>query len=129
MCFHASHVLCTLVTNLSCAFFFWCYPCLVLYVLFCSPSFPCFRCFKSNILIWISCLIAFISWGSCAFGAWAIWVFMPVIIFIIFWDFLMFYQVFFPSQMKRCAIITYKHGIYELSHELPNELKLRILGN
>ena len=32
-------------------------------------------------------------------------------------------------RSKRCAIITYKHGIYELSHELPNELRLRILGN
>ena len=36
----------------------------------------------------------------------------------------------FPSpQVKRCAIITYKHGIYKLRHELPNDLKLRILGN
>ena len=24
---------------------------------------------------------------------------------------------------------TYKHGIYELPHELPNDLRLRILGN
>ena len=35
----------------------------------------------------------------------------------------MFYQIFFSSQMKRCAITTYKHGIYELPHELPNEIK------
>ena len=34
----------------------------------------------------------------------------------------------FP-QVKRWAIITYKHGIYELPHEQPNDLKLRILGN
>ena len=33
------------------------------------------------------------------------------IIFIIFWDFLMFYQIFFPAQVKRRMIITYKHGI------------------
>ena len=26
--------------------------------------------------------------------------------------------------MNRCAIITYKHGIFELPHELPNDLKL-----
>ena len=26
-------------------------------------------------------------------------------------------------------IITYKHGIYELPHELLNDLRLRILGN
>ena len=47
----------------------------------------------------------------------------------IFWDFWMFYQIFFSSQVKRCAIITCKHGIYELPHELPNELRLEILGN
>ena len=49
----------------------------------------------------------------------------------------MFYQIFFSPQEKQClllittllAIITYKHGIYELPHELPNDLKLRILGN
>ena len=35
----------------------------------------------------------------------------------------MFYQIFLSPQVKRCAIITYKHGIYELSHNLPNDLK------
>ena len=40
----------------------------------------------------------------------------------------MFYQSFLSPQVKRCAIITYKHGIYELPHELPKELRLRILG-
>ena len=40
----------------------------------------------------------------------------------------MFYQIFLSLQVKRWAIMTYKHGIYELSHELPNDLKLRILG-
>ena len=49
--------------------------------------------------------------------------------FIIFWDFSMFYQIFPLPQVKRCAIITYKHGIHELPHELPNGLRLRILGN
>ena len=41
----------------------------------------------------------------------------------------MFYQLFFSPQVKRCAIITDKHGICELPHELPNDLRLRILGN
>ena len=27
----------------------------------------------------------------------------------------MFYQTFLSPQVKRCAIITYKHGIFELS--------------
>ena len=39
----------------------------------------------------------------------------------------MFYQIFLSPQVKRCAIVTYKHGIYELPHELPNDLRLRIL--
>ena len=37
----------------------------------------------------------------------------------IFWDFLMFYQIFLSPQAKRLTIITYKHGIYEVPHELP----------
>ena len=48
-------------------------------------------------------------------------------IFIIFWDFLMFHQIFFSPQEKWCAIITFKQGIYELTHELLNGLRLRIL--
>ena len=51
------------------------------------------------------------------------------IIFIIFWDSLMFYQIFLSPQVKQIAIITYKHGAYELPHELPNDLRLRILEN
>ena len=46
---------------------------------------------------------------------------------MIFWDFSMFYQIFPSPQLKRYAIITYKQGIYELPHELPNDLRLRIL--
>ena len=43
----------------------------------------------------------------------------------------MFYQILFlfSPQVKRCAVITYKHGIYHWPHELPNELRLRIVGN
>ena len=32
----------------------------------------------------------------------------------------MFKQIFVLPQVKRSAIISNKHGIYELSHELPN---------
>ena len=38
----------------------------------------------------------------------------------------------FPlTQVKRFAIIIYKHGIYELPHELPNDFRVRKgkLGN
>ena len=35
----------------------------------------------------------------------------------------MFYQIVPSQQVKRCAIITYNHGIYELPHKLPNDLK------
>ena len=44
----------------------------------------------------------------------------------------MFYQISLSPQVKRWAIITDKHGIYELPHELPNDLRLyenRRLGN
>ena len=37
---------------------------------------------------------------------------------------MMFYQIFLSPQLKRCAIITYKHGMYELSDKLPNDLDL-----
>ena len=49
------------------------------------------------------------------------------IIFIIFWDFLMSYQIFLSPQIKQCAVITYKHGIYELPHKLLNDSRLTIL--
>ena len=41
----------------------------------------------------------------------------------------MIYEIFLLPQVKGCVIITYKHGIYELPHELLNDLRLRILGN
>ena len=34
-----------------------------------------------------------------------------------------------PYNQFRCVIVTYKHGIYELPHELLNDLRLGILGN
>ena len=39
----------------------------------------------------------------------------------------MFDQNLLSPQVKRCAIITYKHGIYELPHELTNDLRLKDL--
>ena len=48
---------------------------------------------------------------------------------IILWDFLMFYQIFLSPKVKRIAIISNKQGVYELLHKLPNDLRLRILGN
>ena len=41
----------------------------------------------------------------------------------------MFYQIFLSPQVKRCVIITYKHGIFELLLELRNDLRLSKLGN
>ena len=45
------------------------------------------------------------------------------IMVIKFWQFLIFYQNFLSLQMKRSAIINNKHGTYELTHKLPNDLK------
>ena len=41
----------------------------------------------------------------------------------------MFYQIVLSPKVKRWAIVTYKHGIYELLHELPNDLRLKKFGN
>ena len=41
----------------------------------------------------------------------------------------MFYQFFLSPQVKRCAIITYKHDIYEFPQELPNKKRFKILRN
>ena len=59
--------------------------------------------------------------------SWLISLLVTTTIFIIFWDFLMFYQMIFSPQVKQYTIITYKHGIYKLPYELPNEI--RKLGN
>ena len=48
---------------------------------------------------------------------------------ILFWDFLLFYQIFLSPKVKQSMIISNKQGVYELPHELPNDLRLRILGN
>ena len=51
------------------------------------------------------------------------------IMVIIFWHFLIFDQMFLSPQVKQRVITSNKHGINELPHELPNDLRLRILGN
>ena len=54
---------------------------------------------------------------------------LKTIMGIISWDFLMFDQLFLSRETKRSKIISNKHGIYELPHELSNELRLTVLGN
>ena len=41
----------------------------------------------------------------------------------------MFYQILLLPQVKQSVIIRNKQGVLELPHELPNDLRLRILGN
>ena len=41
----------------------------------------------------------------------------------------MLYQTSLSPQEKRSGISSNKQGIYELPHELLNDLRLRILGN
>ena len=37
--------------------------------------------------------------------------------------------MFISPQVKQCAVITYKQGIYELPDKLPTDLRLTILAN
>ena len=55
------------------------------------------------------------------------WNLVTTIIVIMFWDFLMFYQIFFSPQVKRSVIITNNYGICELHDKFLNDL--RQLGN
>ena len=41
----------------------------------------------------------------------------------------MLYKNVVSPKGKRCVIVTYKHGIYELPHELSNDLRVKTLGN
>ena len=41
----------------------------------------------------------------------------------------MFDKMLVSPQVKGIRIITNKNGVYELRHELPHDLGLRILGN
>ena len=49
------------------------------------------------------------------------------IMVIVFWHFLMFDQISLSPQGKQSMIISNKHVICELPHELSNDLRLRIL--
>ena len=40
----------------------------------------------------------------------------------------MIYKIFLSPQMEEWAIITYKHGIQEVHHELPKDLRASTLG-
>ena len=40
----------------------------------------------------------------------------------------MLYQIFFSPEVKRSAIISNKHGVHGLPHELPNDLISKDLG-
>ena len=48
---------------------------------------------------------------------------------IILWGVLMFYQIFLSPWVKQSTIISNKSGVYELPQNLPNDLRLRTLGN
>ena len=39
-----------------------------------------------------------------------------------FWDFLIFYQILLSPQVKQSVIISNKHDIDELPHDLSNDL-------
>ena len=54
---------------------------------------------------------------------------VATIIEIILWDFLILYQVFLSLHVKRSPIISNKQSLYEFTHVLLNNLRLRILGN
>ena len=104
----------------TCVFYWWC--------IFWYNKAPCYSIGRKNWfrflqLLWEDVVL---TCESCYD-----WFFfnMTTIIFIIFWDFLMIYQIFLSPRVKRWAIITYKHGMYQLPHELLNYLRLRILEN
>ena len=48
---------------------------------------------------------------------------------LIFWDFLIFYQIFLSLQVKQGVIIKNKNRIFEFPHEFPNDSRLTILEN
>ena len=55
---------------------------------------------------------------------------LSTIIPIVLWDFLMFYQILLSPQVKRCAIIIYKHGYTQVAPRSPVEYgKIRTRNN
>ena len=56
---------------------------------------------------------------------------LKIIIVIIFGNFLIFSQIFVSQKVEQSNSISEKYGIYgiyKLPHELPNDLRLNILG-
>ena len=51
------------------------------------------------------------------------------ILVIIFWNFRLCWHRFDSPQVKRNLISSIANLVYELFHELPNDLRLRFLGN
>ena len=52
---------------------------------------------------------------------------LTTVMVLIFWDFLMCYQILFSPQVKWSVIIRNEHGIYKLPHELLNVSRIRTL--
>ena len=48
---------------------------------------------------------------------------------MIFWTFLILYEIFVSLQMRQSKIISNKHNMCELPQVLPNVLRIRILEN
>ena len=44
---------------------------------------------------------------------------------IIVWDFLIFYDFVFLSQVKWSVVINNNNGVHEFSHEFPNDGRLK----
>ena len=67
----------------------------------------------------------------CYFLAMILWAvkYLRKILPIIFWNFTMFQYKLEQPQVKRNVITSKGNLVYELPHELPNGLRLRILGN
>ena len=69
--------------------------------------------------------LSWVFYFKCSVNITAVYWKEATILAIIFWDILMFDKIFVSPQVKRIVIISNKHGIYEL----PNDLRLRALGN
>ena len=54
---------------------------------------------------------------------------LEAIILIIPWHLLMLYEIFLWLEVKRCRVVTYKNGIYEVPQELLNDLRIRNWAN
>ena len=48
---------------------------------------------------------------------------------IVFGDFLILCQISFSPQVKQTVINSNKYDMYDLSHELPNDVRLTVSGN